>query len=293
MNNRTAFYLVIFFMLIAFAGNAQKKKKDELVRIKTVYGDMLVLLYDDTPKHKENFLKLVREGVYDGTTFHRVIKDFMIQGGDPNSKDSIPENDGAGGPGYTIDAEFGAGHKHFKGSLAAARQGDRANPKRKSSGSQFYIVKGTEVDSLELVTMAKDKNVKNLFRVMAECAKSPGGDTLAAKYQEYRDMNDYQAFENWLVSIKPQLIAQDDTYVEVSYSAEDIKTYEELGGTPHLDGEYTVFGRVIDGLDVVDKISEVKTNYSDRPEEDIKVEVEIEEWKVKKLEKTYGDIYNN
>ncbi|WP_175402720.1 peptidylprolyl isomerase [Mangrovivirga cuniculi] len=286
--------LILFTFLLSNSEiTAQKKKKkDELVRMHTPYGEMLILLYDDTPLHKENFLKLVKEGFYDSTTFHRVINDFMIQGGDPNSKDSIKGNDGSGGPRYTIESEFEAGHKHFKGALAAARKGDRANPERASSGSQFYIVEGQKVDSLQLIKLETDKNMKNLFRIMSEVAKEPGADTLAIKYQEYRDAGDYAAFEEWLLSIKPALLEYSDKYYEVDYSELDIKRYQEFGGAPHLDGEYTVFGRVIDGLEVIDKISEVKTNYSDRPETDIKIAVEVEEWKRKKLIKEYGDIYN-
>lgn len=121
-------------------------KDDYVVTISTSYGDMILLLYNQTPLHKKNFIKLAQEHYYDGTTFHRVILDFMIQGGDPNSKDSITTNDGTGGPGYTIPAEFNANLKHDKGALAAARMGDGVNPERASSGSQFYIVqnkKGT------------------------------------------------------------------------------------------------------------------------------------------------------
>lgn len=142
--------LVLSLLFISFFAIGQEKKKlpktDYVITMDTDFGQMIILLYDATPKHKENFIKLAITGFYNGTTFHRIIKDFMIQGGDPNSKDSLPTNDGIGGPGYTIPAEFIPSLKHVKGALAAARMGDQINPKKESSGSQFYIVhnaKGT------------------------------------------------------------------------------------------------------------------------------------------------------
>ncbi len=142
--------LVLSLLFISFFAIGQEKKKlpktDYVITMDTDFGQMIILLYDATPKHKENFIKLDITGFYNGTTFHRIIKDFMIQGGDPNSKDSLPTNDGIGGPGYTIPAEFIPSLKHVKGALAAARMGDQINPKKESSGSQFYIVhnaKGT------------------------------------------------------------------------------------------------------------------------------------------------------
>lgn len=138
--------ILIAFLLSLGTIHAQKKKKlspkkDYLVTLKTSYGDMKLLLYEDTPIHRENFIKLSQEGFYDSTGFHRVIKNFMIQGGDPNSKPGADNSKaGRGGPGYTLSAEILDKYKHKKGALAAARQGDRVNPERKSSGSQFYIV---------------------------------------------------------------------------------------------------------------------------------------------------------
>jgi peptidyl-prolyl cis-trans isomerase B (cyclophilin B) len=186
--------------------------------IETDYGNMKIALYDSTPKHKENFLKLAKEGFYDGTLFHRVINGFMIQGGDPDSK-GAPANKalGAGGPGYTIDAEIGA--YHYKGTVAAARRGGPGNPEKKSSGSQFYIVQGKETNSAQLQQMAGSKGI--------------------------------------------------------TYSAEDIAKYEELGGTPFLDNDYTVFGEIVEGMEVIDKIANVKTLPGDRPVEDVKMKVSV------------------
>lgn len=191
-----------------------------LVLIETSLGNMEVLLYDSTPKHRDNFIKLAEEGFYDSLLFHRVIQGFMIQGGDPESKGADANARlGAGGPGYQIDAEFSKDNLHFKGALSAARMGDQVNPQKKSSGSQFYIVQGTPVtpDMLERIEMQKG----------------------------------------------------------IRYSPEQRKTYQTEGGTPFLDMDYTVFGRVTKGLDVIDKIAAVRTLPGDRPVEDVWMKISV------------------
>jgi peptidyl-prolyl cis-trans isomerase B (cyclophilin B) len=187
---------------------------------------MEVLLYDETPLHRDNFLKLVDEKYYDGTLFHRVIKDFMIQGGDPDSKNAAPGAMlGSGGPGYTLPAEILPQLYHKKGALAAARQGDNVNPERRSSGSQFYIVQGRTFDLSTMTQMEASLN-----RGVA-----PGK--------------------------------------EFKYSEQAIKDYTNIGGTPHLDGQYTVFGEVIKGLEIVDKIAVIAADGRSRPKEDVKMTV--------------------
>ncbi len=185
------------------------------VLMRTSLGDMTIELYDETPLHRDNFIKLASSGFYDSLLFHRVINGFMIQGGDPNSKNPNAQNMGTGGPGYKVDAEFKEGLYHYKGSLAAARQGDNVNPKRQSSGSQFYIVQGKPVDGGTL-------------------------DNLEARNG-------------------------------VTYDEDSRKRYQELGGTPFLDNQYTVFGRVVEGVDVIDNIAGVKTDQRDRPREPVKI----------------------
>jgi len=186
--------------------------------IETEFGNMKVELYDSTPLHKENFIKLANEGFYDDLLFHRVIKGFMVQGGDPQSRGAAKGvNLGSGGPGYKIDAEIGA--PHFKGTLAAARQGGPGNPMKQSSGSQFYVVQGKPYSAAQLQGIAAQKGI--------------------------------------------------------TYNEEQIKKYETLGGTPQLDMDYTVFGEVVEGLDVVDKIAAVQTAPGDRPIEDVKMTVRI------------------
>ena len=191
-----------------------------LVEIQTEQGNMLVELFDSTPQHRDNFVKLAENGFYDDLLFHRVISGFMLQGGDPESKDA-PANKalGTGGPGYQVDAEFNDDLVHTKGALAAARTGDAINPERRSSGSQFYIVQGGPINENQLDILERRKGVR--------------------------------------------------------YTEEQRAAYLENGGTPHLDGGYTVFGQVIEGLDVIDKIAATETNNRDRPATDIKMTVKV------------------
>ena len=213
---------------------------ETLVKIETSAGDIKVKLYNETPKHRDNFIKLVKEGTYEGTLFHRVIKDFMIQAGDPESKNA-PKGKmlGAGDVGYTVPAEFVyPKFFHKKGALSAARQGDAVNPKKESSGCQFFN------------ELAK-KHMKEIYKM--------------------RKAND----EDGLYDLQEKLIAQAQELAakepEFRFTPEQVEAYTTVGGTPHLDGEYTVFGEVVEGMDVVDKIQQVKTDRSDRPEEDVKI----------------------
>ena len=203
--------LILFLFSLVSHGYAQNPtlpKHDEVITITTPLGEMVAILFDATPKHKANFIKLAKEGFYNGTTFHRIISDFMIQGGDPNSKDSIADNDGMGGPGYTLPNEINAKLKHEFGRLAAARMGDGVNPNKESSGSQFYIVQNHQ-------------------------------------------------------------------------------------GTHHLDNAYTVFGQIVSGIEVIDKIAAQPKNYRDRPEKNIVITMKVKTMKRKKVERKYHckDLY--
>jgi len=213
---------VLLILLIGFFNlKAQDMPKGKVIVIETSMGNMEVLLYDDTPQHRDNMLKLAKEGFYDSLIFHRVIDHFMIQGGDPYSRNA-PKGQrlGTGGPGYTIPAEFSEHHFHKKGALAAARKGDNVNPKQKSSGSQFYIVQG-QVFNTDQLTMMQSSGHHSPF------------------------------------------------------TPEQIKAYTTTGGTPHLDGAYTVFGEVIRGMDVLDRIASVQTDNYDRPVQDIVFSIHI------------------
>ncbi len=191
-----------------------------LVELETEFGTMTILLYDATPKHRDNFIKLAEEGYFDGLLFHRVMNGFMVQGGDPDSRKAKKGQQlGMGGSGYTVESEFVDTLIHIKGALAAARQPDYINPKKASSGSQFYIVQGRTVSD--------------------------------------------------------EFLNQVETQGGFKYTSEQRKQYKELNGTPQLDRQYTVFGQVIKGLDVIDKIAAVQTNQSNRPIEDVKMKVRI------------------
>ena len=269
--------IVLILLTISFCGliacktgtkKGEDMDKETLVKIETTAGDIKVKLYNETPKHRDNFIKLVKDGMYEGTLFHRVIKDFMIQAGDPDSKNA-PKGKmlGAGDVGYTIPAEFVyPKFFHKKGALSAAREGDNVNPKKESSGCQFYIVTGKVYNDSTLLSMESQMN-ENKINVIF--------NTLAQKHMKeiykMRKAND----ENGLYDLQEKLFAEAQEIAakqpEVHFTPEQIAAYTTVGGTPHLDGEYTVFGEVVEGMDVVDKIQQVKTDRSDRPEEDVKI----------------------
>ena len=204
-------------MLLISCGSSDQQREIQII---TEYGTMTAVLYNETPGHRDNFIKLAKDGFFDDLLFHRVINGFMIQGGDPESKDAPPTKMlGNGGPGYTLPAEFNDEFIHVKGALAAARQGDNVNPKRKSSGSQFYVIHGKPVNE--------------------------------------------------------QFLSQIETQQNFKYTPEQKQDYYDLQGAPHLDRQYTVFGQVIDGLDVIDKIAAVKTATANRPAKDIKMTIKV------------------
>lgn len=275
------FLIFNFLLAAAVVGYAQKK---EVVTIKTHLGDMVVILYDETPKHKANFLKLAREHYYDSLLFHRVIDGFMIQGGDPDSKKAQPgQHLGQGNPGYTIDAEFNPKFYHEKGALAAARLGGPANPTKASSGSQFYIVDGTTVQEADLKVDPEKFNTayRQFFQNEANRAYY---DSLS----QFMQANDRPGYEAYLKKIKPTVEASTGIKTEKEISPEQLKAYTTVGGAPHLDGEYTVFGKVIKGLEVIDQIAALPKDQTDRPTEDIRMTVVVEELSAKKIEKLYG-----
>ena len=237
------------------------------VELQTSMGNIVVRLYNETPKHRDNFVKLVKDGYYDGVLFHRVIKDFMIQTGDGDSRTATADQMlGSGDPGYTIEAEIVyPQYFHKRGALAAARTADQVNPERRSSGSQFYIVTGKAYDSTQVKQLEDNMaNMKKegIFRRLV-------GERRAA-IQQLQQQGDQQA----LMNLQNELIAlteQEYAANPASLTQEQIKAYTTVGGTPHLDGQYTVFGEVESGMDVVDKIQNVKTGRADRPVDDVKI----------------------
>ena len=253
-------------------------KKDYLVTIKTSYGDMKIILYDQTPQHKENFIKLAKNGDYDSTIFHRVMGDFMIQGGDVNAK---PGNENK--IDYKIPAEFVDTLFHHKGALAAAREGDNRNPTKASSGCQWYIVQGIVYGDGELTTdMAKiNKYLKQLI-------EKPGYTYLQEELSRIYYDEGEAAFNKKLMELKPVLENEFNENFDKDFPKERLELYTTIGGTPHLDDDYTVFGRVVEGLDVIDKIAAVETGRMDKPVEDVFMTVEVETISKKKFMKLYG-----
>lgn len=268
------FCAIVLFQTIIFAQNNER-----IILIKTELGNIRVKLYNQTPKHRDNILKLIDEKFYDGILFHRVIDMFMIQAGDPDSKNAEPGKMlGEGGPGYLIDAEIVPELIHKKGVLAAARQGDNVNPEKKSSGSQFYIVEGQVLtnemlDKYEL-KIKYDKKTQVFFNYLDQ------PENKALKY-EYDSLKRYKY-------IHPLKVLTDNIATKLKVQYEEIdnmqiitpqqrEIYTTIGGTPHLDGGYTIFGEVIEGMDIVDKISGVEIDQYSRPLQDIRIiTIEIE-----------------
>ncbi|MEM6297917.1 MAG: peptidylprolyl isomerase [Bacteroidota bacterium] len=272
--------------------NALGDNKDFLVTIETPMGTMHAILYDETPKHKANFIKLAQEGFFDSLLFHRVMEKFMIQGGDPNSKGSPPnERLGNGGPGYTIPAEFVDKFFHRKGALSAARQPDQVNPEKESSGSQFYIVQGEQFTAEQIKPMRENSELTILYQNFMRLLSKEGYEDIRTKYGQLQQERDEEGLKALIKECKPDIKKEFGVEANRPLTEEQIEVYSTVGGTPHLDYEYTVFGQVIDGLDVVDKIAAVQTGQANRPTENIWMKVSVEEVKKKKIAKEFGYIY--
>ena len=265
--------LLIILACSAVACKSGQKKdgnmeKETVLKIETSMGDIKVKLYNETPKHRDNFIKLAKDGTYNGTLFHRVIKDFMVQAGDPESKNA-PKGKmlGSGDVGYTVPAEFVyPKYFHKKGALSAARQGDEVNPKKESSSCQFYIVTGKVFNDSTLLNMEQQKNQNKVTEAFNALAQKHMKEIY--KMRKANDQDGLYALQDTLfIQAEAEAAKQPDFH----FTPEQIKAYTTVGGTPHLDGEYTVFGEVVEGMDIVDKIQQVKTDRSDRPEEDVKI----------------------
>ena len=272
--------VVLFTACVGYAAvlsstnNKEMESTTPQVRISTNHGDIVVRLYDETPEHRDNFLKLAREGYYDGTLFHRVIKDFMIQGGDPESKGAPAGKQlGSGGPAYTLPAEFVyPQYFHKRGVLSAARQGDQVNPERRSSGSQFYIVWGKKYTDYELKQMAAQldgQRGQQIFNGLAAQHR----DSIQAMYQR-GDQKGLMALQNKLAAETDKILKETPGF---TFTPEQTEAYTTVGGTPFLDNQYTVFGEVVEGLEVVEKIQKVATGSADRPKEDVVMTVTVME----------------
>ncbi len=266
------FLFILILIIVAPTAFTQSVK----VKITTTEGDIIIELYDDTPVHRDNFIKLVKKHYYDSLLFHRVIKNFMIQTGDPFSKNAKPGSRlGLGGPGYTLPAEIRPNHFHKRGAVAAARQSDDVNPERRSSGSQFYIVQGRKYTPEQLNKL--ERRLKAIYRndltmkFLTDKANKAYRDTLDM-LAKAKKTNEIVKFRNRVYKLALKKYGKHD----FKFTEEQRKIYTTVGGAPHLDGQYTVFGEVIKGMDVVDKIANSKTDVFNRPLKDIKIlKVEI------------------
>ena len=273
MNMKTNYLLIIAVIAVALTacGSGSKKttnmEKRTQVKFETTLGDIVVELYNETPKHRDNFIKLAKEGMYDSTLFHRVIRQFMIQAGDPDSKTA---NDtaqlGGGDVGYTIPAEFVPKYFHKKGALAAARMGDDVNPERESSGCQFYIVTGRKFSESQLLNMEGQKNNARIDEIFNELARKH-----MKEIYKMRKANDEAGLMALQDTLEAQATAQYKKEEKFKFTPEQIASYTTIGGAPHLDGAYTVFGQVVDGMEAVDKIEGTKTGRADRPVENVRI----------------------
>lgn len=246
------------------------------VLIHTDLGDMKVVLYDETPQHRDNFIKLVKAGTINGTLFHRVIPEFMIQGGDVDSKTAKPGAMlGNGDVGYTIPAEFNPNLYHKKGALAAARQGDDVNPTKASSGCQFYIVEGKVWTDSTLNMFMAQQNQPIRQKIFMAIINKPENAALKAAFMRNQMAGRMDSLNILSTQIVPQIEAEFAKTPHRTLTDEQRKIYTTVGGAPHLDGGYTVFGEVYEGLDVIDKIAAVPRDANDRPKTDIHLTVSI------------------
>lgn len=248
----------------------------EIIQISTRYGNMKVRLFNETPKHRDNFIKLVKEHFYDSLLFHRVINGFMIQGGDPDSKFAGSDKLlGDGDLSYTIPAEIIPELCHKKGMLCAARNGDDINPGKASSGCQFYIVQGKLRDDKELKNYEKRINKTLIEKIKTELLSKPENQTLNEKISMFKASKNNDSLLYYTKALDEKINVEYEKTEHYTFKPEHQKLYKTIGGTPHLDSNYTIFGEVIEGLEVIDKIAEVATNKDDRPLTDIRMTVKL------------------
>lgn len=275
---RLSFIPVVLLTALLFACSVEK---DYVIKIQTKHGDMYAVLFDQTPKHKQNFIDLAEAGRFDSTEFHRIIKDFMIQGGDVFTKEKLPPDTWP-----TVEAEIVPGLIHKKGMIAAARMGDNVNPEKRSSGSQFYIIQGKTYTRDELVT-----DMELLSETYFKYIQLGSNAALKEEYARLYQSQQFDSLTQRMLSEKANLEAFYNLNLENPMTPEQIQTYTTIGGAPHLDGEYTVFGEVIKGLDVMEKIAKVPTGERSKPLEPIYMIVTVELISKSKITKEFGYVY--
>ncbi len=272
--------IIITLLLISFSCSGQK---DYLVKIKTDKGEIVAVLFDDAPVHKSNFIELASEGRFDSTQFHRVMNQFMVQGGDVFGKEELPPAEWP-----TLPAEINPKYFHKKGMIAAARQGNAINPERRSNASQFYIVIGKVYEEDELRA-----DMTKLQPAFMQYVQLGSQEELRREYSRLYEAGEYDSLTRLMISKREEIEKSLNLNLSKNLSAEQIEAYTTVGGTPHLDNEYTVFGEVISGLEVAEAISKVETGPRDVPVDPIFMEVKVEKMSRKKIEKEYGYTFPN
>lgn len=266
----------LFINLSSFRNGSGNPQEETLILISTNLGDIKIKLFNETPVHRDNFIKLINKHFYDSTLFHRVIQGFMIQGGDPDSKKAVPGIMlGNGETGYTLPAEFNSKLFHKRGVLAAARMGDDVNPKKESSGCQFYIVQGRTFSQADLDGYEARINNSVKQKMFRDFLNKKENKELKEKFTLFQKGNNTDSLQ--ILSTQIQVIIEQDftKTTPFKFSEEQRNAYTTIGGTPNLDGNYTVFGEVVEGMDVVDKIAAVKVNSDSRPDNDVKMSIKI------------------
>lgn len=276
---RYVHWLVAFLAVVGITSCASEK--DYLIKIQTKHGDMYAVLFDETPLHKQNFIDLAKSGRFDSTEFHRVIQNFMVQGGDVFTKEKMPTDQWP-----TIPAEIVPGIIHSKGMIAAARMGNNVNPERRSSGSQFYIVLGQVYKKDELVT-----DMKLLSETYFKYIQLESNLELKQQYAELYQMQAFDSLNQIMLQQKPNLESFYSIKLEKEMTSGQVEAYTTVGGTPHLDNEYTVFGKVIKGIEVAEIISKEKKGRADKPLEPVYMKVTVEELPKSKITKEFGYQY--
>lgn len=271
-------FLSLSFLWISSLACGQNK--DYLITISTRHGEIKAVLFDDTPKHKDNFIALAEAGRFDSTQFHRVIKDFMVQGGDVFGKEGLPAEQWP-----TVPAEILPNHYHRKGMIAAARQGNNINPSRASNGSQFYIVQGRTYDELELTT-----DFAALQKAVFQYVQLESQREFKEEYNRLYAAQEFDSLTNLILSKRDEIAQSLKVTLTKDYTPDQIQAYATVGGTPHLDKEYTVFGEVISGMDVVEKIAAEPTT-REVPDNPVLMQVKVERISKKKISEQYGYVY--
>ncbi len=271
MNRLFSILLLLALTFLVSCAGLKSDKKETKVEIETSFGTMKFRLYNDTPEHRDNFIKLTKEAYFNELLFHRVIKGFMVQGGDPNSKNAPAGNRlGNGGPNYTLPAEIKPSHFHKRGVLSAARKGNKLNPEKRSSGSQFFVVQGTIYTNEELDLLEQEQNKKITNQKVQEMINSQSETINRLVKSGQRD-----SLNIFIADIQEKVETENRDTVQFKLSQEQRELYTTVGGYPSLDGEYSVFGEMIEGFDVLDKIAEVETDRFDRPIQDIIMNVKL------------------